>query len=115
MAAPQFIEEKPLSLAEVKEILDKAEKRDSELNYNSGRSKDFLENFVQLTNDKKEELRKKLLSLDLTRLKEEHISKIADFLPVNENELKIILQAYPLSLPKKDQDAIISVVKELAQ
>jgi len=61
---------------------------------------------------KKGELKKKLQDLKLTRLKEEHITKIIDFLPATANDLKIVLMAYPLSLPKKDQDGIVEVVKE---
>ena len=60
---------------------------------------------------KAEELREKLDGLGLTRLKHEHMMKIIDFLPKDIEELKTILQAYPLSLPKKDQEAIIGAVK----
>ena len=61
---------------------------------------------------KSEELKKKLEDLDLTRLKHEHMIKIIDFLPRDIEELKTVLQAYPLSLPKKDQEAIIGAVKD---
>lgn len=112
MPNPQFIEEEGLSLVDVKSALDKIEKRDTTLNYLSTKSKDYLHSFVILSSSKKEELHKKLLELQLTRLKEEHISKITDFLPKTVNELKIVLLAYPLSLPKKDQESIVAAVQE---
>ena len=115
MANPQFIEEKGLSLVDVKIALYKMEKRDTTLNYLSTKSKDYLESFVTLSASKQEELQKKLLDLQLTRLKEEHITKIVDFLPTTVNELKIVLLAYPLSMPKKDQESIVAVVQELVQ
>lgn len=115
MPNPQFIEEKGLSLVDVKTAIGKIEKRDTTLNYLSGKSKDYLDSFVTLSTAKKEELHKKLTELQLTRLKEEHISKITDFLPKTANELKIVLLAYPLSLPKKDQESIIAVVHETAE
>lgn len=112
MANPQFIEQKPLSLAEVKEHLVKIEARDKELNFMANKTKEYLDNFTKLSLKQKEELAKKLAGLNLTRLKEEHINKIADFLPKDANELKVVLQAYPLSMPKKDQDAIAQAVAE---
>jgi len=113
MANPKFIEEEPVSLVEVRNILHNVEKRDEELNYRSGKAKDFLDNFnIELTVEKQQELSKKLISLNLTRLKEIHIAKIIDFLPKNADELKVIMQAYPASFPKKDQEAIIGAVKD---
>lgn len=112
MVAPEFIEEKAVSLVDVRKILQEIEKRDEELNYISNKSREFLDNFIILSETKKKELQKKLEDLNLTRLKEEHIMKLVDFLPVTQDDLKIVLQAYPLSMPKKDHDAIIAVVKE---
>ena len=112
MANPNFIEEKPLSLGTVKRHLADIEKRDGELNFLSNKCKEYLDAFVPLDLKKRELLHKKLIALDLTRLKEEHIAKITDFLPKDANDLKVVLQAYPLSLLKKDQDAILGAVKE---
>ncbi|MFH1276251.1 MAG: hypothetical protein ABIH82_03995 [Candidatus Woesearchaeota archaeon] len=112
MANPHFVEEKSLCLADVKIALTSIEKRDTELNFLSNKCKEYLDAFVALDNKQKESLYKKLVELDLTRLKDEHIAKIIDFLPKDANDLKVVLQAYPLSLPKKDQDAIVGVVKE---
>jgi len=114
MAHPFFIEEKSLSLADVKEYLQKIEKRDPLLNRLSQKCKEYFESFEQLPSlEKKQALEKKLTALELTRLKPEHIMKICDFLPQTVNDLKIVLQAYPLSMPKKDQDAIVEAVKSV--
>ena len=115
MTNPQFIEEKALSLVDVKEILQEIEKRDTELGYLSNRAKEYLDAFVTLSKEKKEELHKKLVDLNLTRLKEEHIMKIIDFTPTTLDSLKAILQSYPLSLPKKDQTSIVDTVKSVAE
>ncbi len=113
MTNPQFIEEQPLSLTDVKGILKKVEKRDEELNYRTTKAKEFLENLkITLSDAKKKELFEKLQGLNLTRIKEEHMMKIIDFLPKDTNELKVILQSYPLSLSKKDQETIVGAVKE---
>ena len=113
MSNPIFVEEKPLSLADVKESLAKIEKRDEKLNLLSNKCKEYVEQFVpNMSHKKSQELHDKLVDLKLTRLKEEHIAKIIDFLPDSPPELKIVLQAYPLSLSKKDQESITGAVKE---
>jgi len=115
MPSPLFIEEKPLSLVDVKANLQSIEKRDEELNYLSNKAKEYLDHLVTLSADKKEELYKKLSDLNLTRLKDEQICKFVDFLPKDVDELKVVLQSYPLSLSKKDQEAIVGAVKEFIE
>ena len=113
MVSPEFIEEKPINISDLKEIIDSIVKRDTELNFRTNKTKEFLEHFQPtLGKDKIDELQKKLGNLKLTRLKEEHIIQISNFLPTTLLDLKIVLMAYPLSLPKKDQEAIIKTVKE---
>lgn len=112
MPAPQFAAETPLTLAELKEMLQTAEKRDGELNFLSNKAKEYLNNFTPLPHKKKEELHAKLVGLNLTRLKEEHFCKIIDFQPKTLDELKVVLQSYPLSLSKKDQESIVAVMQE---
>jgi DNA-directed RNA polymerase subunit F len=115
MPNPQFVEQKSLSLSEVKEILQEAEKRDNQLNFLSTKTKEYLETFVPLSANKREELAKKLNELGVTRLKDEITAKIVDFLPRNANDLKNIVQAYNLTLSKKDQDSIIEVVSKFVK
>ena len=112
MVHPQIIEEKPIPLGEVKEVISSIEKRDQELNFLSNKTKEYLDAFISLSKAKKDNLKKSLHDLNLTRLKEEHIVKIIDFLPKNVSEFKSILQAYPLSMAKNDQEEILRVVKE---
>jgi DNA-directed RNA polymerase subunit F len=111
MANPEFISEEPLTLQEVKEILHNAEKRDEELNFLSNKTKEYMDAFVTISGKDRKELHKKLTDLDLTRLKEEHIAKIIDFLPISLEDLRVVLQAYPLSLPKTQQQSIVDAVK----
>lgn len=114
MATPNFVEEKSLSLVDVKELLTVIEKRDGQLNHFSNKAKEYLEIFVKLSEAKKKEIEKKLAELELTRLKPEHIAKIIDFMPKDATDLKVLLQGYYVSLPKKDQESILAVVKNYA-
>lgn len=113
MVNPQFIEEQHVAISDVKELLEMIEKRDGELNFRTNKVKDYLTTVdTMLTMDQKEKLAKKLGELGVTRLKPEHTIKIVDFLPTTPNDLKVVLQAYPLSLAKKDQELIVTTVKE---
>jgi DNA-directed RNA polymerase subunit F len=114
MPTPSFVEEKPLSMLDAHSILEQLQKRDIELNHLSNKVKDYLALFMTLTSTQKEELYKKLKALEISRLKEEHMVKIIDFLPRTAGELKAVLQAYPLSLSKKDQESILEVVQKVA-
>jgi len=113
MTNPEILEEKPIALAEVKGIIKSIEKRDEELGLLSQKTKEHMDSFVNTSAKDYDNLRKGLEGLKLTRLKHEHITKIIDFLPKNTEDLKTVLQAYPLTLPKKDQQAIVDEVKKV--
>ncbi len=115
MPNPKVLEEEPLCLADVKDFLEKIENREKELGYRANKTKEYLHTFVELSKEQKDELYKKLAGLKLVRLKEIHIAKIIDFLPKTTEDLKTILQAYTVNLPKKEMESIIAVVKEISK
>lgn len=114
MVNPTIVEEKVMNLVDVKEAVKAIEKRDKEMGFLSQKTKEYLDAFVDISKKDKNALEEGLKGLNLTRLKDEHIAKIIDFLPQSEDELKAVLQAYPLTLPKKDKQAIIDEVKKVA-
>ena len=115
MPSPQFVEQKPLSLGETKEVVAKIEKRDTELGFISNKVKEYLDAFVTLSPKKREELAKKLSGLGITRLKEEIVGKIVDFMPKTAVDLKILISGYNLTLSKKDMDSIVEVITEFVK
>lgn len=114
MPNPQFIEENPISLVDLKEALQKIEERDKELGYRANKVKEYLAVFPPLSKEKKEAIYQKLTGLKLVRLKDAHVLKIIDFLPKNLDDLRVILQAYP-TLTKKDMEVILAAVKEAVE
>ena len=70
--------------------------------------------FVSLNSKKAKELKGKLASLKISRLKEEHITKIIDLLPKTANDIKVILQGYTLSLSSENAKKIADIVKDYA-
>lgn len=110
MAAPIIVEEKPISMSEMKAELSKIKRRDKELNYRANKTNDYLNHFKVLDAKTATELYKKIEELDIPRIKEIHIKKIIDILPATNNELKSTLEAYPITVSAENIKKIASVV-----
>lgn len=108
----EIIEKTPMSVVELKKELAAIEKRDGELNFRAQRTQEYAKELVMLTQKDHDELLKKLRELDLPRLKEEHMRKIADLLPQNEKHLKVILSGYALTVSADNMKKIVAVLKE---
>ena len=112
MVKPTILSEEPVTLAEAKEQLAEIKKRDTELSFRGNKTEEYLNEFATLSASKAKELKKKLLDLKISRLKEDQIVKIIDLLPATLDDLKVILAGYTLSLSKKDLEQVVSVTKE---
>lgn len=108
----QIISEKPVSMSELKNELEKIKKRDKELNFRAARTEEYLQHLVTLKNP--EGLFKSMEDLNVPRLKEQHIIKIMDILPKTIDELKAILQAYTITVSNENLKKIIDVVNKFA-
>jgi DNA-directed RNA polymerase subunit F len=97
---------------DVKDHIKKITARDKELNYRANKTKEYLDVFCNGTKKAYGELIKELSELDVARLKEIHILKIADIMPKTIDELKIVLQGYTVSLNNDNLKKIVSVVKK---
>lgn len=112
MVNPKIIEEIPIGLAEIKEELEKIKKRDKELGTRTSRMEDYLNQFNHLSKEEYEKLVDKLKKLDIPRLKEAYIIKIADIIPEKVDDLKIILQGYTLTVTNDNLKKIIDVTSK---
>lgn len=111
MAKPEILSEKPINVVELKQEIENIKARDKELGIRSTKIEEYLNEFVKLNLKKAEELKAKLESLKISRLKEGFIVKIIDTLPATANELKTLLQGYIVSLNQKDMEKVVGVVK----
>jgi DNA-directed RNA polymerase subunit F len=93
----------PLSAAEIMEYIGKGE--DSEANI-----KNFIKKFVKLSQKEAKELRKELEKLELMKLRKEHIVKIIDLMPENEEDLNKIF--IDVSLNEDETKKILETVKK---
>lgn len=107
-----IVEEKALTMAEVKQELLTIKKRDNELNYRSTKTEAYLALFTKLDEKKSEELVKKLEKLEIPRFKDLHIKKIVDLMPTSIEDLKIILQGYTITVSSDNLKKIMGAVED---
>ncbi|MGM5485481.1 MAG: hypothetical protein ACQEP1_06445 [Nanobdellota archaeon] len=114
MASPKIIEEKPITMAELKVELGRIKKRDEELNFRANKTEDYLKRLTKLSKKKSEDLYKKISELEIPRLKDKHIKKIIDIMPTTKDDVKVVLEAYPITISQDNLKKIASVVKEFS-
>ncbi|MEK6741866.1 MAG: hypothetical protein AABX91_02000 [Nanoarchaeota archaeon] len=93
----------PLSMAEATEYLGEEKESEAEL-------KKFIKRFVKLDDKDAKKMKVKLESLNLIKVKLEHIAKVIDFLPEDAENLNKIFT--DVSLDEDESKKILDVVKE---
>ena len=101
---------KPVPLSEVKNILKKVEKERKELLYEQKIALEHAHKFAKLPVKKTEDLIKELSKLEF--LQETHAYKIADLLPITEDDAKTIFAKERITLSEEDIKKILDIVKK---
>lgn len=114
MTEISIIEEKPMSMAEVRDYLEDLKKEKKELNFRENKSLTYINTFVKIKSKDAEKLKEELSKLDIARLKEKYIIKIIDILPKNIDELRMILSGEEVTLKSEDLNKIIEIVNKYA-
>lgn len=112
MGDPKIISEQPISMLELKQELNKIKKRDEVLSFRAAKMEDYLNVFVNLTVKAHGDLEKDINKLKVPRLKDIHVKKIIDLLPVTLDQLKVILQGYSVTVSQDNMKKIVAVVKK---
>ena len=112
---PKVLEEIPISMGQLKTEIEKIKERDKdkEPSIRVTKVEDYLNSFKQFPADREQELRKALKKLDIPRLKEEHVVKIVDLQPKTEDDLKLIMQCYVISISNDNIKKIVETVKSI--
>lgn len=92
----------PLTLAEVKEIVDKLEEKQE--------MKDYLKKFTKLSKDKALKLREEVAGLNNLKVKEEHLIKLADIVPKDPEEVNKVFS--DTGLTEEETNAIVEITKK---
>ncbi len=112
MGREEIIEERAVSLIELKDSLEKINKRDKELSFRANRVNEYLAHFTNLKLKQVNELKEKLEKLEIPRLKEKIIIKIIDILPESNDDLRVILSGEAVTINPENMEKIIKTVKE---
>lgn len=114
MSIPGILEEKPITMTELKEELEKIKKK-KELNFRANKTQEYLSQFSKYDYNKAKELIDKINKLNIPRLKEEYIVKIVDILPTTLDDLKALLQGYTVTIKNENMKKIVEVVKQFVE
>lgn len=109
---PEIIEEKPVGIVQLKGELAKIKKRDKELSSRSQKLEEYVNQFAELSLGDYQKLIDELTKLDIPRLRELHIVKIADLIPATVDDIKTILQGYALTVTNDNMKKIVSVTSK---
>ncbi len=93
-------ENRPITMAEVFHLVGDSERGEQ--------IKKFMKNFKPLSFEKAKELETGLKGLDLIKLKDAHIVKIVDFMPVDASELNKVISE--VSLDQEEIKKVLEVV-----
>ncbi len=108
----KILSEEPISIYDVKKALKEIKERDKELGFRAAKTEEYLINFAKADQKKIEELKKKIQELNIPRLKQEHICKIADIMPADVEDLKLVLASYSITVTNENLVKIADVIKE---
>ncbi len=109
---PKILEEKPISVYDLKNELKKIQKRDPVLSLRTGKTEEYINQFTILKEKDVEALEKEISSMDIPRMKDLHVKKIIDTLPTSVEELKVIMQGYAITMTKENMQKIISAIEK---
>ena len=108
MVKPELIEEKPITIVELKQELTAIKKRDKELGFRSNKTEEYLSQFVELDTKKADELRKKLESFK--EKKSPFVKQVKEKLGVPMNFEKV---ADKLTRTKKREKELLKGFEEI--
>src|SRR3989338_2153723 len=115
MTNPQVVEEVPLNIVEVKEMLKKIKDRDTELNFRAQKTAEYLDAISTIKPKSAKELKEKLTELEIPRIKEVQIQKIIEIMPLTAEGVKTIVSGFNISVTADNVKKVVSLVNEYAE
>lgn len=112
---PKIISQTPISMAELKLEIESIKKREKEPSIRVTKVEDYLNSLSHLSADKEKKLAEEIKKLDIPRLKDEHIVKIADILPKTVDDLKLIMQGYVISISNENLKKVVNAVNSVLE
>lgn len=106
----EVVSERATMDAEARAILDAREKETKELKYEQKNALEILRKFVQFPLDKYHTLVQELNKI--TKLRERHIVMIANFLPQDKDDLRVLLHKDYTTFTEDEITLILETVKK---
>lgn len=112
MTELKIIEEKPITMVDLKEEIKEIKKRDEELGFRTAKVAEQLDTLKIIKPKEAEEIFTKIQKLNIPRIKDIHVCKIIDIMPNNMLELKNIIQSYALTVTNENLEKILEILVE---
>ena len=109
MIGKRVTKEKPVSLSEVLDILEKV-KKEGELEYWQRLTYDYAQKFSKLKIGKAKEFTEELLKIE--KIKENQAIAIVDLMPETKEDVEIIFAKERTKLEDEDINKILEIVKK---
>ena len=109
----EIINETPVNTAEVKDLLAKL-RENGDTNFRINKTLEYLEQTIKLSSSQAKKIIEELHKLNVPRLRDHHVHKIVDILPVTLPDLKVLLQGYALTVSQENQKKIVEVLSKYA-
>lgn len=106
MIGKRVVNEKPVTLSEVLELLEKQKK--GELDYTQRLAYDYAQKFSKTDVKKAMKMKEELMALE--KLKESHVVAIIDRMPEVKEDLEVIFQKERVQIEEGDTKKILEIV-----
>ena len=106
-----IIEQKPISMVELKGKLDSIKKKNKELNFRAEKVYAYLEETTSEKKKDSQELAKKISNLGIQKLRDRQIVKILDVQPEDQDSLKAIFVG-ETSLKQEELKQILEAIND---
>lgn len=110
MVDMSIVEQKAVSIADLRDKLENIKKEKGELNFRAEKVYAYLQEFTSSKKKDADELYKKISSLGIQRLRDRHIIKIIDVMPEDQDSLKSLFAGEAITLKQEELKQILDVV-----
>jgi len=103
-----------MNVVEVKAALERIKEKEPELNFRAAKTWEYAQDFAKINLKEAKELTEKLKALEIPRLRDAHIHKLIDVMPVSDKHVKITLASHNITLTLENCKRIADVIAEFA-
>ena len=109
----KIVSEQPISLSELKAEINKVKSQEKEPSIRVTKVEDYLNSISPLAQEKEKELIEAIKKLNVPRLKDQYLVKIADMVPQTLDDLKVIMQGYAISISTDNMKKIVETANKV--